>query len=43
MLADINLTLLRLTQKCLPGIHLRIQSVPRIEVAICFFYGAPCT
>ena len=43
MLVDFNLTLLNLTQNYLPETHLQIQAATRIEVAICFFYGAPCT
>ena len=42
-LVDFNLTLLNLTQNSLPEAHLQIQAATRIEVAISFFYGAPCT
>ena len=38
MLVDFNLTLLN----SIPGTHLQIQAASRIEVVICFFYGAPC-
>ena len=41
MLVDFNLTLLNLAQNSLPETHLQIHTAPRIEVAICFFYGAP--
>ena len=41
MIVDFNLTLLHLTQNSLPETHLQIHAAPRIEVAICFFYGAP--
>ena len=43
MLVDFILTLLNLTQNSLPETDLQIQAAPRIEVAICFFYGAPFT
>ena len=43
MLVDINLILLNLTQNSLPEIHLEIQSAPWTKVAVCFFYGEPCT
>ena len=43
MLVDFNLTLLNLTRKSLPETYLQIQAATRLEVAICFFYGAPCT
>ena len=43
MLVDFILTLLNLTQNSLPETDLQIQAAPRIEVAICFFFGAPCT
>ena len=43
MLVDFILTLLNLTQNSLPETNLQIQAAPRIGVAICFFYGAPCT
>ena len=43
MLVAFNLTLLNLTQKSLPETYLQIQAATRIEVVICFFYGAPCT
>ena len=43
MLVDFNLTLLNLTKNSLPETYLQIQAAPQIEVAICFFYGAPCT
>ena len=43
MLVDFNLTLLNLTTNSLPETNLQIQAAPRKEVAICFFYGAPCT
>ena len=43
MLVDFVLTLLNLTQNSLPETDLQTQTGPRIEVAICFFYGAPCT
>ena len=43
MLVYFNLTLLNLTQNSLPETYLQIQAATRIEVAICFFYGAPCT
>ena len=43
MLVDSSLTLLNLTPNSLPETPLQIQAVPRKEVAICFFYGAPCT
>ena len=42
-LVDFNLTLLNLTQNSLRETHLQIQAATRIEVAISFFYGAPCT
>ena len=42
MHVDFVLTLLNLTQNSLPETDLQIQVAPRIEVAICFFYGAPC-
>ena len=42
MLLDFNLTLLNLTQNAILETHLQIQAAPRIEVVICFFYGAPC-
>ena len=32
-----------MTQSPLPETHLQIQAATRIEVGICFFYGAPCT
>ena len=38
-----HLTLLNFTQNSLAKTHLEIQAAPRIEVAICFFYGEPCT
>ena len=38
MLVDFNLT-----QNSLSETHLQIQAAPRIDVAICFFYGPPCT
>ena len=41
MLVDFVLTLLNLTQNSLPETNLQIKAAPRIEVAICFFYGAP--
>ena len=40
MLVDFNLTPFNLTQNSLPETYLQIQAAPRIEVAICFFYGA---
>ena len=43
MVADFNLTLPNLTQNSSPKTHLKIQAAPQIEVAICFFYGEPCT
>ena len=43
MLIDFDLALLNLTQKSLPETYLQIQAATRIEVVICFFYGAPCT
>ena len=43
MLVDFNLTLLNLTQHSLPETHLQIEAAPQIGVAICLFYGAPCT
>ena len=43
MFVDFNLTLLNLTQNSLPETYLQIQAATRIEVVICFFYGAPCT
>ena len=43
MLVGFNLALLNLTQNSLSETHLQIQAAPRIEVAICFFYGAPWT
>ena len=43
MLVDFNCTLLNLTQYSLPETHLQSQATPRIEVAICLFYGASCT
>ena len=43
MLVCFNLTLLNLTQNSLPKTHLQIQVPTRIEVVICFFYGAPST
>ena len=43
MLIDFDLALLNLTQKSLPKTYLQIQAATRIEVVICFFYGAPCT
>ena len=43
MLVDFNLTLLNLTQHSLPETYLQIQAATRIEVVVCFFYGAPCT
>ena len=43
MLADFNLTLFNLTQNFLPETHLHIQTAHRVYIAICFFYGAPCT
>ena len=43
MLVDFNLTLLNFTQNSLPETHLQIQAAPRIEVAMCFYYGEPCT
>ena len=36
MRIDFTLTLLNLSET------LQIQAAPRIEVTICFFYGAPC-
>ena len=36
MLIDFSLTLLNLCET-----HLQVQAAPRIEVTICFFYGAP--
>ena len=33
----------KLSQNFLPETHLQIQPAPLIEVATCFFYGAPCT
>ena len=43
MLVDFILTLPNLTRNSLPETDLQIQAAPRIEVAICFFYGVPCT
>ena len=43
LLVDFNLTLLNLRPNSVPETHLQIQAAPRIEVAICFFYEAPCT
>ena len=43
MLIDFNLTLLNSTQNSLSETHSQIQAAPRIEVTICFFYGAPST
>ena len=43
MLVDSSLTLLNLTPNSLPETHLQIQAAPGKEVAICFFYRAPCT
>ena len=43
MRIDFNLVLLNLTQNPLSETHLQIHVAPRIEVAIYFFYGAPCT
>ena len=43
MLIDFNLTLFNLTQNSFSETHLQIQAAPRIEGAICFFYGAPGT
>ena len=43
MLVDFHLTLLNLTQNFLAKTQLEIEAPPRIEVAICFFYGEPCT
>ena len=43
MLVDFILTLLNFTQNSLPETDLQIQATFRIEVATCFFYGAPCT
>ena len=43
MLVGFHLTLLNLTQNSLAKTHLEIQAAPRIEVAICFFYGELCT
>ena len=43
MLVDFNLTMLNLTQNSLSETYLQIQAATRIEVMICFFYGAPCT
>ena len=43
MLVDFNLTLLNLLQISLPETYLQIQAATRIEVVVCFFYGAPCT
>ena len=43
MLVDVILTLLNLTENSLPETDLQIQAAPRVEEAICFFYGAPCT
>ena len=37
----ITLVDFNLTQNSLPETHLQIQAASRIEVAICFFYGAP--
>ena len=43
MLVNFNLTLLNLTKKSLPETNLQIQAATSTEVAICCFYGAPCT
>ena len=43
MLVDFNLTLLNLTEKSLPETNLQIQAATSTDVAICCFYGAPCT
>ena len=43
MLIDFNLTLLNLIQNSLTEPHSQIQTTLRIEVTICFLYGAPCT
>ena len=43
MLVDSNLMLLNLIKNFLPETYLHIQAATRIEVVICFFYGAPCT
>ena len=43
MLINFILVLLNLTQNPLSETHLQIHVAPRIEVAIYFFYGAPCT
>ena len=43
MLVDFNLALFNSEENSLPETFLEIQDAPRIEVAICFFYGAPGT